>query len=163
MNENPGAKHALAERQQDLALRQYDCILRYLASDNTVYWSRSQLLLVANAALVGFIFKEIPSPRSPGETWTQLIVLTVSCLVGIGLCSVWFLAIKAGLRWMDRWIAILQRLEGRAFGEISVHRERFSGVRSRTIANLTAALFMAVWVFATVYLFACLMLKTCHS
>jgi lysylphosphatidylglycerol synthetase-like protein (DUF2156 family) len=156
-NDDPGIS-----AQQDLALRQYDCILRYLASDNGAFWSRSQLFLVANAALVGLVLGGIPSPTSK-ESWAKLIVTSLVCLVGICLCLIWHEAIKAGLRWIDRWIEILQGLEQAAFGDIKIHRDRFTGVKSRDTAKMAATLFTFVWSVALAYLLVCLMLKACAS
>ena len=47
--------------QTDLALKRYDVLFRYLAYENTVYWSRSQFFLVANAGMFAFAAAKLPT------------------------------------------------------------------------------------------------------
>jgi len=139
----------------DLALRRYDVIMRYLASDNAIYWTRSQLLLLAQTALLGFYgnqLKDLPEDLSH-EPWYKLIFLMVNCLVGLALCGLWHFAIKGGQFWMDRWEAILTGLEQVAFGaDIKVYREMTADKRpkprTRAVARWTLVFFSILWAVA---------------
>ena len=60
----------------ELALRRFDVVSKLVVYEGTLYWSRAQLFLVANAALVGFTFRETPSDLT-GVTYTRLAILLV--------------------------------------------------------------------------------------
>jgi len=149
-----------SEKVREVALKRYDTIMRYLASDNAIYWTRSQLLLVAHAAMLGFLgnqFKDVPTDIKT-YAWFKLGALFVECLSGLGLCLIWYFAIKGGRYWLDRWENILKnQLEEQAFDQINVYRNIMDRPkpRTRTVAYLTLGLFAFVWLCAlalTLYL-----------
>jgi len=43
----------------DLALKRYDIVFRYSIYENTIFWTRAQFFLVANAALFGFVISKL--------------------------------------------------------------------------------------------------------
>ncbi len=133
----------------ELALKRYDVVMRYLASDNAIYWTRSQLLLVAHAALLGFLgnqLKDVPADLG-GEQWYKLIALAVEPAFGLCLCVIWYFAIKGGRHWMDRWEKILtDKLEAGAFGDIEIYRNALRPKpRTRNVAWMTLGLFACLW------------------
>jgi hypothetical protein len=157
--ESPAADQD-ARDSRDLALSRYDTLLRYLAYENTVYWTRAHLLLVANAALLGFVSTRIPTSSLSSVSWTQLIVLAVVCLSGMALTIIWHFALAAGSGWISHWTSNLARLEGQAFGDMNLVRERPTGVVSaQKVARATAFLFTALWVGAILFLVLCGLLK----
>lgn len=141
--------------ETDLALRRYDVVMRYLASDNAIYWTRSQLLLVAEVALLGFFgnqVKDLPECLCHAPQY-KLIALIADCLVGILLCVLWHFAIKGGQFWMDRWESILTGLEERAFGsDVTLYGGMTPTMRpkprTRAVARWTVISFATVWVAA---------------
>ncbi len=149
---------------QDLAVRRYDTIMRYLASDNAIYWTRSQLLLVAHATMLGFFgnqLKDIPD-HIASYAWFKLYALLVEGFGGLFLCLIWFFAIKGGLYWLERWEGILRNnLEELAFGEINVYRNipDRPKPRTRNVAYWTLAFFTLVWICALAFVLHLLMRK----
>jgi hypothetical protein len=140
-----------AEKQQELALKQYAPVLAYLATESTMFWSRSQLFLVAHSALLGLIGKEIPTPaeRDPA----RLGIFMILAAAGLVLSGLWHLAITVGGRWMDWWKAKLEALEPEAFGSIELWRRRpNTPVPARRVARFAASLFTMLWFGLLVYL-----------
>jgi hypothetical protein len=153
VNHDPSESGGAGLNRTDIAFRRYDAILRYLASDNAIFLNRSQVILVANAALLGFWgnqLKDIPVNLS-GVAWYVVAALLVESLVGIWICVVWHFAIDAGVFWMDRWQKILEeKLEAEAFGSIDVYRNISNRPkpRSRTMARMLQMTFLVFWILA---------------
>jgi hypothetical protein len=146
--------------QTDLALRRYDVLFRYLAYENTVYWSRSQFFLVANAGMFAFAAAKLPT-SAQGLSWQHLGVLATASLAGILLSLLWHRALKAGEHWVSRWERLCASLESEAFGEIEVLRNsgidsmRLSSVKGmsgKAVARHCATLFVVLWVLMFVYI-----------
>jgi hypothetical protein len=145
--------------QQDLALRRYDILLRYLAYENTVYWSRSQFFLVANAGMFAFAAAKLPTTRQ-GLSWEQLGILATASAAGILLSLLWHRALKAGEHWVSRWERLCASLEAEAFGEVEVMRNsgidsmRLSSVKGmsgKAVARHSATLFVVLWCLMFAY------------
>jgi hypothetical protein len=137
-----------ADTEVDLALKRYDIVMKYLATENTLYWTRSQILLLANTALLGYAANQLNALDADlsKEPWTRLSVVLVECLFGLLLCVAWHFGIDAGAYWMDRWQDLLtDRLEPVAFPDNDVFRNvKRPKPRSRTIALLLMAILALV-------------------
>lgn len=145
--------------ETDLALRRYDTVFRYVASENAIFWSRSQLFLVANAALFGFGTKDLPSSLLL-YSWWKIAMSMVGVLAGLCLCLLWHESILAAGTWFEHWHAVLTTLEPPAFHDLNVVRHRPAGVRRfRSISRNAAWLFTAMWGIVLLYLVACIILK----
>jgi lysylphosphatidylglycerol synthetase-like protein (DUF2156 family) len=143
----------------DLALRRYDTVFRYLASENAIFWTRSQLFLVANAALIGFVTKDLPSAVAQ-VSFAKLVMLILGCLGALLLCVLWHLAVIAGSNWWRHWHGLLETIEPDAFGEHNVMRRRPARTpRFRLIARSAAWLFTCMWIGVLGYLVLCFALK----
>lgn len=57
-------------REVDLALRRYDIVFRYLATENQMSWTKNQFFLAANGGLLAFA----PSRFPKDATWPSLLV-----------------------------------------------------------------------------------------
>jgi hypothetical protein len=140
-----------ATEKQELALKKYAPILAYLGTEATMFWNRSQLFLVAHSALLGFIGKDLPTPKESDPA--RLGIFIVWAAVGLLMSGLWHLAITVGDQWVDWWKNTLIQLEPEAFGSIELWRKRpKTPVRARTVARLAALLFSIVWVGLLVYL-----------
>lgn len=139
-------------------LKRYDIVMRYLGTEAQIFWTRSQLFLVAHAALVGLIFREIPISLKTTSA-TKLAVLFVGTLIGILLCGLWFRAIRAGNKWLDHWITLLETWEQGAMGDNNLLRKKPIGPSSRGVAKLTAWLFLVVWIGLAAFTAVCFLLK----
>jgi hypothetical protein len=140
-----------AEKQQELALKKYTPILAYLATECTMFWNRSQLFLVAHSALLGFIGKDLPTPKE--TDLAKLGIFMVWAAAGLVLSGLWHLAITVGSKWVDWWTGKLVTLEADAFGPIELWRKRpQTPVRARMVARLAASLFTCLWFGLLVYL-----------
>lgn len=149
----PTSQGASIEEQRhlrDLALRRYDAVLKYLGSEATVFWRGSQLFLVAHAAFLGLIVKDLPTaPRSTPTA--RILVLIVVALAGLLLCVLWHLSMRAGSGWIDYWKAVLRRLEPEAFDDIDLFRTRPRIPHQRVVAKFAAWLFTVVWSMLPFY------------
>jgi hypothetical protein len=140
-------------QDQDLALRQYAPILAFMGTECSMFWSRSQLFLVANSALIGFAAKDITTvdPKTdPTKVWIYLVL----SFFGILLCTLWHIAITLGSQWMEWWTSKLKELEPCAFGNIELWRQRppTGWVKVRYVARGTAILFTILWAALFLYL-----------
>jgi hypothetical protein len=140
------------------ALKRYDIVIRYLGTEAQIFWNRSQLLLVANAAFIGFVFREIPTSLSQ-IALTKLVVLLIGTITGILLCGLWLRAIKAGSKWLDHWISILKTWEQAAVGDTHLFRSPPKGPSSRGVAKLAAWFFLFIWSALALFTAACLWMK----
>jgi len=135
-------------RSSDLALRRFDALLRYLGTETSGFWSRSQLFLVANAALFGLVVGAVAKEKNvPGQAKGIFLLAT---LVGVLLTVFWIQALRSSSEKIDRWIAVLMDLEPEAFGPYNLFRDFVHG-RSRRIAEKPAWLFMALWIILLSY------------
>jgi len=148
-----------SDLEQDLALRRYDTVLKYLATETQIYWTRSQLFLVANAALLGFGLNNVPV--SPDVRWGKLIALLLEAGVGIYLCILWRRGLRSGRGWMEHWKSALRFWEEPAFGDVNLYRSRPASVPESTsgVAQDAAGLFLVVWSVIAGYLAVCLLSK----
>jgi hypothetical protein len=140
------------------ARHRYQILMNYLATEGQIFWSRSQLFLVASAALLGFVTTRLP-PVVLSTPWDQIITVGVGAFGGLCLCRLWHRALKAGNFWIDRWEHLLTRLEPEAFGDLEVRRnvaQRPGGparVSSRQVAFDAVWLFVILWSLVLLYLF----------
>lgn len=141
-------------QDQDLAIRQYAPISAYLGNECSMFWSRSQLFLVANSALIGFAAKDITTLTSKDALAKLWLYLALS-VVGVLLCGLWLVTINLGSKWMNWWIGKLTELESKAYGSLTLWRKRpFTGrLKVRYVAYGTASLFSCVWAALIVYIF----------
>ena len=133
--------------QQDLAVRQYAPILAYMATECSMFWSRSQLFLLANSALIGFAAKDISTLNQHSEIPILRLYLILSIL-GLLLCVLWVVTINLGSKWMSWWISKLKQLEPEAYGPITLWSERpphMGRLKVRYVAYGTAGLFTSIW------------------
>ena len=152
---------ARAQTLPDDVLKCYDIVMRYLGTEAQIYWNRSQLFLVANAALMGLIFREVPTSIQV-TNFTKLTILLIGTLAGVLLCCLWFMAIRSGNKWLDHWISILKRWEkdAKPMGETDLFLVGpTKGPSSRRVAWLTATLFFIAWVALAIYTAVCFALK----
>jgi len=142
-----------SDESTELALKRYDAILRYLAYENGVYWTRAQFFLLANTALAAFLLNQMPM-GAPTPTWNRLGILAFACAIGIALTWLWREALETGEQWVRHWEEVLVDLEADAFGTINVLRHwefRTSppvprrSHSSKKLAHWLAILFRAVW------------------
>lgn len=154
----------------DLALKRYDCILKYLAYENNVFWVRGQLFLAVNVGLVAFVANQIPT-QPPFPTWNRLYLVASLSVVGTILSWMWKQALRSGEHWISHWIEILtgetgnsegdkSNFEGEAFGDIHVWRKwklhqpgkvHRPSLSLKEIANWLALLFGIVWSLIFLY------------
>jgi hypothetical protein len=162
----------------DLALKRYDCVLRYLAYENNVFWVRGQLFLAVNVGLVAFVANQIPTQPpfpipalGPFPTWNRLSLVAALSIVGMILCLMWFKALIGAEHWIAHWIEILTgqtgnpngdkgNFEEEAFGDIHVWREwvlhqpgkvHRPGPSLKKIAKGLACLFGVFWLLTLLY------------
>jgi hypothetical protein len=140
-------------------------VLKYLATETQVYWTRSQLFLVANAAMLGFALNNNNVPVSAEAHIDKLIALLLEALVGILLCLLWRKALRSGKGWMDHWKVALRQWEEAAFGDVNLYRTRPADIPESTsgVAKTAAFLFLSVWAMMAFYLAILLILKLCAS
>jgi len=88
-------------REIDLALRRYDTVFRYFASENAMSWTKNQFFLAANAGLLAF-----SAARFPKDTyWMSLLLPIVVSLVGLAFSTTWVLVLRKTSVNVDRWKA----------------------------------------------------------
>lgn len=137
--------------EHDDRVKRYDMVLRHLASENGLFWTRCQLFLVASAALLGFALKVIYDLQIH-DTWRHTLIALFAGMSGLCLSVLWHLAIGAGHAWLEHWRTILKELEPMVFGETPVIRGRPTLKRGSTrVARDTAWLFTIVWSLSTLY------------
>jgi hypothetical protein len=150
-----------SDAERDIALRRYDTVVKLLTTDSQIYWARSQVFLVANAALVGFEFSSIPIANDARQT--KLLALAVGAATGIILCILWRRGLKAGKAWTEHWKAALRTWEQAAFGDVNLYRVRPPHIsRAGIVARGTAMLFLALWIIVAAYVALCLYLRWAH-
>lgn len=151
-----------SERDVDIALKRYDALMRYLAYENTTYWTRAQFFLVANAALIGFALKELPTTLKDVST-TRLVILFVCAVGGLLLTLLWIWGLKSGQGWINHWTKALRSLEPKALEGTKLDLflvGRPKGVPSATrVARLTSWLFVFLWSATAIFLLVCYVFK----
>jgi hypothetical protein len=143
---------------RDLALKRYDTALKLLISDTQIYWTRSHLFLVANAALIAFALNSIP--LATDVRTVKILALAIGSITGIVLCTLWRRGLKAGEGWMNHWKAALTNWEESAFGDVNFYRARPTDVpKSSGVARSAALLFLTLWCIIAAYVGLCLYLR----
>ena len=133
----------------DLALKRYDVVFRYSVYENTIFWTRCQFFLVANAALFGFVV----SKQIASEALFHPRLFELVCGGGIVLSVLWYRSLRAAEYWILRWENICTQLEPAAFQNIEVLRncrppQHFS---TKSVARHAAILFLVLWVAALLF------------
>jgi hypothetical protein len=131
-------------REQDLALRRYDIVIKYLVFEHTIYWSRSQFYVAANTALLVVAVAKFPTSDFQLR---HLAAPVLVAIVGLVLSIVWLLALLQAGRYADRWRSVCQQLEEVAFESYEVLRNppKFKLPKLRTLANSAAVMFVVLW------------------
>lgn len=132
--------------ETDLALRRYAIVMSYMGTECSMFWGRSQLFLVANAAIIGFLARDIPLPGAPHDA--KLAIYLILSVAGLVLSILWQLMIYLGSGWISWWQQKLKSLEAEAFGSLTLWSERPPEVRlkTRSVARATATLFSVIWI-----------------
>jgi hypothetical protein len=133
-----------------IALERFRNVLGYLQYENTVYWTRSGFLLTAEAALLGFSARVVPTDTAIAS-WPALVLGLGLCAVGLILCWLGLRMIRNSLHWIDRWIQLLTVIEPTAYGEeLKVFRglEASSAPTPSHFARDTAKYLIYVFVLA---------------
>jgi hypothetical protein len=146
-------------QERDLALRRYDTVMKYLGTETQIYWTRSQLFLVANAALLGFEVSNVPV--APDARISKLIALLIGASTGGVLCFLWRKGLRSGEGWMDHWKSALIQWEELAFETVNLYRKPPACVPKSTSGTAKAAawLFSTLWWLIAAYLVGCLVLR----
>jgi hypothetical protein len=142
----------------ETALKRYDIVMRYLATEAQIFWTRSQFFLVANATLIGLVVGQIPISLLHNTSTSKLAVLIVAVAVGESLCVLWFRAIASGNKWLNHWTQILVEWEAEAMGR-NLFRVSPRGPSSRSVALWTARLFTLAWSLLGAFGAVCFFLR----
>jgi hypothetical protein len=150
----------------DLHLKRFDIVCRYLQYENTVYWTRSQLFLVANAALLGFLANRLPEDTK--ASWVRMIVVLVLLLLGLGLSILWLLILRAAHGWIEHWHSHLKHLEPMAFPNGALKSPLFADVDRleahwpiKRLSLVIVYAFIGVWFLAVIFAIGLAVLKAC--
>jgi hypothetical protein len=145
----------------DSALQRYGQVLSYLIYENTTYWTRSGLLLLAHTSLLGFTAIIVP-PFSADAQPERVLLLAVIGFVGLRLARLWWTALQWGIEWIECWHRLLLELEPEAYGDTYFFRgqvgPRVRAARHsvRQVAHRVAVLFAIIWAGTLVYALALL-------
>ena len=146
------------DQDRDLVLKQYSFVISLLAMDAQIYWMRSQLFLVANAALVGFALNSIPISKDAHTL--KICALAVGAGAGLLLCRLWRRTLRSGEGYMNHWKDVLKQLEPTVFGDMNIYRQLPPNVpKSGTVAKSAALLFLTLWCALGAYAIICLYLR----
>ena len=130
----------------ETALKRYDVLFRYLAYENTVFWTRSQFFVFANAGLLAGTVVGLLTDRMPA-TRAGILVLAALITAGIILDILWLTSLRKVNVWIARWERLCVELEPLAFGDQEVLRNPpETGIKS--LALYVAWLFLALWLAA---------------
>jgi hypothetical protein len=125
--------------------QKYDAVLRYFASENTIFWSKNQAFLFASAALAGLALNEV-SGLHESDSWTSLCFGAIAGVAGIVLACFWHKSITASSNWRDHIRTVLEKLEPSAMGDVEVLRARPANtIKTYVSAKSTAWLFTVLW------------------
>ena len=151
-SDNISIPAAVDKDAKELALKRYDAILRYMAADVASYWTRTQLMLVAHASLLGFLSTQIKdiSGDPASLPWFKLNLFMFESATALWLCAIWHSAIKSSQGWIDYWRNVLKnKLEAQAFEGVFIYRgDDLPKDETRNIATRTQWLFTIVWAVA---------------
>jgi hypothetical protein len=127
-------------KEIDVALRRYDVVFRYFATENMMSWTKNQFFLAANAGLIAFA-----SARFPKDTiWTSLLAPAIITIIGLLFSILWLFTLRGAVIHVDWWKRICLQLEPIAFGPHEVLR----GVPRTGVWKITrtiARAFVVVW------------------
>jgi hypothetical protein len=137
------------DQKQELALKQYDIVVKLVITDTQLYWTRSQLFLVSNTGLAGFALTGYIALDSHAGV-AQLLALMVVAITGLMMCAIWRETLERGRKWMDHWEEILRGWESDAFGAVTLYRGW--PPKKSTTALRTMWLFLLLWCFVFAYL-----------
>lgn len=151
MSSDLPAHEASTQSDREFALKQFDTIVKIITYEGQVFWNRSQLFLVANAAFLGFVIRDLPVGPERLPT-ARYVILILATFVGILLCVLWHNAVKYGYVWFDWWIIKAKQIERQAFGEITLYTARPNTGSVRRVAKMSVWLFMTVWCVIFIYL-----------
>ncbi|MEK6869526.1 MAG: hypothetical protein AABX63_00240 [Nanoarchaeota archaeon] len=143
----------------DVAIRRFQIITGLIQYEGTVFWSRSQHYLVANAALLGFIATKLPTTDLDCITWANLYTVFIGSIGGLLLAIFWNRSLKSAEYYLTRWINIAKDIEPLAFDEGEVFRNAKSSASARKITNYTSLLFITMWSLVCVFLIICFIWK----
>jgi hypothetical protein len=143
----------------ELALKRFSILSGLVQYEGSVLWSRSQLYLVANAALLGFISTRLPSVDLGGILWAQIYTVLGVSLGGLSLAVFWMQSLKSSDHYLDHWLEVAREIEPDAFKDTEVFKYRPSDTSARQMARWTSRLFILMWVLVCAFLLACILLK----
>ena len=131
----------------DVALKRFDILFRYLAVENTLYWTRSQFFLVANAALLAALANFLKSATLHELKIQEACIVATIGVIGLCLTLFWGCVLKSSEKWLEWWEKQCLYYEKTAFDGCGVLSEsRPPGHRSiKAVARWTVRLFLIIW------------------
>jgi hypothetical protein len=138
--------------EMEIALKRYDALFRYLAYENTVYWTRSQFFLYANIGLLALTATRLPTDGKP-PTFAGILILAAPIAVGLLMTVLWLVILRKAEKWIDHWERLCIELEPLAFADQKVWRE-MPEKGLKFLAKIVAGLFIVLWVAAGALLFS---------
>jgi len=113
------------EKKRDIALRRYSIIMSYFQYENTAFWMRINLFLIALILMVGTIGQMLKDYYFGKNTITDFFITFL--LLNTAICIVFIMvSFLFGKNWTDHWHSILCKLEKDAFENIDILRESAS-------------------------------------
>lgn len=97
-----------------LANERYRTVSAVFTYENSIYWTRSGFMLVAQAACLSGALRLLEAEKPTTRASLLLVGASAFALV---LCWAWLRIIKAGIWWTDRWTRILRKLEPAAMDD----------------------------------------------
>jgi hypothetical protein len=137
------AAHCVDPKEIDVALRRYDVVFRYLATEHVMSWTKNQFFLAANAGLFAFASARFPRDMH----WTSLLVPAITTMIGMFFSILCLSTLRRAAIHVDRWKAICLRLEPTAFGPHDVLRN-VPSTGMRVVTRTIAGVFIVVWSVA---------------
>lgn len=156
-----------ASDETKFALERYRIVAAYLQYENTVYWQRGQLFLVASTALFGFSVQNLPLVSSGDQPIERVIVCAMLSIAGLILAWLWHRSLMAGEFWLHHWHALLRSLEKSAFGDHLLFRDFTPDssspprVRARSVTVGAVRLFYFLWGLLLAYSIVVLLVRCC--
>jgi hypothetical protein len=151
----------------DINTERYAMLLSYTKYENTMYWQRGQIFLLANTGLFGFLSANIPLFRTDTPIERAIIVIVVG-IAGLFLCWLWKKSLEAGEFWIFHWEQILKQIEFEAWGDYRLLREFTPDprspkrVRARIIGRQAIYLFIVLWSIIILYATGVCLFLLCH-
>ena len=147
---------------QDVAFRRYTLLTGMIQYEGTVMWTRSQLYLVAHAALLGFVSTKLPYGDLGSILWTQFVTVFIFAVSGLCLAHFWRLSLAASEHYLEHWLDDARAIEPESFDDIQIFRFPGPTHGGRRAAHLTSKLFISLWILVCLFLVACAVLKVMH-